>query len=93
KFGIASLAYRNPGGLEEWIVTKTNQMTNRITAKRTNPADIKSQGALNFDNAEVSTLATSTPVTPAVGKVVQDSVPLDSSEVRASTSNMRLLMA
>lgn len=41
KFSIATLSHRNGGGLEEWIVQKTNQMTEKVAAKKANPAEIK----------------------------------------------------
>lgn len=66
KFSLASLLHHNPGGLEEWLILKTNAQTNTEPVKRKNAAELRSQGALNFSNAEnSSSIMASEPTTPS----------------------------
>ncbi|KAL8643718.1 MAG: hypothetical protein Q9226_008163 [Calogaya cf. arnoldii] len=64
KFCIASLAFRNMGGLEEWIIMKIDST---VTEQSMKPGEIQPQNIVKCDNVESSTPKTNTGAIALIG--------------------------
>lgn len=90
-FSIASLSHSNPGGLEEWVINKTNIMTSTANIRRANLATPVSQDTRNTGCAGNSSLVTPDTVSSTMA-VRKKSQAMDATQVIRTITSIPALV-